>query len=212
MSSGQTRIYKEQFGPASNAREVFASGARLLIEAGASFTMNAPMDLSAGQVTMPGNLARGYAPLVARGVKTTATASGIVTAWTTAIVPKLTHVDVTGGPIGYTWATANVNQLFFEPWRIPDDLSTAVPMRVHYNAESASGATNDIAIRIHGNSTVNLGATGALTTTPTERAISVASGSVPTSGVVYVSAFPGTHATGTVTLFSVGISYGKKTS
>ena len=191
----QTAVYRDQ------------GGATLHVSTGGM------LNLSSGRVTFPGNLARGYIPLVPRGVKTTATASGIVTAWTTAVGPSFKTFEVASGIAVYNWATANVNPLIFENVRVPDDLSTAGALNLVYTAESASGATNDITFQIRsGTATGNLGATGALSTTPVERTISVASGSVPASGLIGVSVFPGTHATGTVSLYAAGLSYAKRTS
>lgn len=171
------------------------------------------INLTSGTVTLPGNLARGYIPLVARAAKTTATASGVVTALTTGTQPSLKTFEVTSGALVYAWATANVNPLIFEPVRVPDDLSTAGPMRIHYTAENGSAATDDINFQVRvGTATANIGATAALSTTPVERSISIASGSVPSTGLINVTVFPGTHATGVVSLFAAGISYQKKTS
>ena len=167
MSSGQARIYKEQYGNASNQREVFASGARLLMEAGSSFTMQGAADLSGGQVTFPTNLARGYIPLVPAGTKTTATASGIVSLLTSGLAPSMKTFEVTSGVLAIQWATANVNPVVFQNVRVPDDLSTAVPLRLLFTAENASAATDDLNWQIRaGTATANLGATVALSTTP----------------------------------------------
>jgi len=184
-------------------------------QGGATFHVDASghLNIASGRVTFPPNLARGYIPLSVAGVKTTATASGIVTAWTTAVQPKLLTHEVTSGVTKYEWATANVAPLIYKNLRLPDDMSTAGPLRLVYTAESVSGATNDINWQIRaGTATANLGATAALSSTPIERTVAVASGSVPASGFIGVTVFPGAHATGAVSLYAAGISYAKRTS
>ena len=195
MSSGQTPIHMDQGG---SSMHIDASG---------------HLDISSGRVTFPTNLARGYIPLVPAGTKTTATASGIVSLLTSGLAPSMKTFEVTSGVLAIQWATANVNPVVFQNVRVPDDLSTAVPLRLLFTAENASAATDDLNWQIRaGTATANLGATVALSTTPIERTVSVASGSVPSSGFIVVAVFPGTHATGVVSLFTAGLSYGKKTS
>ena len=115
-------------------------------QGGATFHVGASghLQLTSGRVTFPGSLARGYIPLAVAGVKTTATASGIVTAFTTGVQPKLITFEVTSGVVAYQWATANVNPLIFKNVRVPNDLSTAGALNLVYTAESGSGATDDI--------------------------------------------------------------------
>lgn len=220
MSSGQAKVYF----PQGATEMVVASGGRVTLEAGSTLSAvgvvnmtptAGTINLSAAVLTLPANLGRGYIPLVARGVKTTATASGIVTAWTTAVQPNLKTFEVASGVPVYTWTSAagNANPLIFEPVRIPDDFSTGGPLRVVYTGRTSGAATNDINVIIRsGTATANLGATGALSSTPTERTISVASGSLTASGWIGVTIFPSAHATGSVALYNQGISYQRKTS
>jgi hypothetical protein len=179
---------------------VFGSGSRLLIEAGAN-------------ITMPNTLARGYIPLVAVGVKTTATASGIVPWTATSVSPKLSNPDITSGFISWQWATAAVNPMYFAPVRVPEDLATAGGMEVHVVAQSASGATNQLNVAVRaGTATANVGTTQVLTSSPVESTIAITSGNTPSSGLVSVSIFPSAHATGVIDFYTAGISYQKRTS
>lgn len=204
MSSGQTGIFREQHGAKETTMQVDSSS---VLRGGGIF------DFSSGTVRMPGNLGRGYIPLVPAGTKTTATASGIVSLLTSGLAPSMKTFEVTSGVLAIQWATANVNPVVFQNVRVPDDLSTAVPLRLLFTAENASAATDDLNWQIRaGTATANLGATVALSTTPIERTVSVASGSVPSSGFIGVTVFPGTHATGTVSLYTAGLSYGLKSS
>ena len=165
-------------------------------------------------VHLPGALGKGYANLSPLGAKTTATASGLVTDLTTATIPRLGTLGVASGGISYEWASAGAGFLYFEPWRIPSDLSTADGLSIHYLAECASGATRqcDIKAFAAGGSTANLGTTAALSSTPSERTLTIASGSVPATGWLSIAWGPTSNATGSVYLYGVGLSYTKKTS
>ncbi len=208
-------IYKTQGATAL----VFSSGAELQVTSGAEINLGigATANFTSGVVKMPGNLARGYDSLVARAAKTTATASGVITGFTTGTQPFLRTFEQASGALVYGWTSAAGmgNPLYYEPWRIPNDLSTADPLRLHYTARaSGNAATNQLNFAIRaGTATADLGTTGPVdySATHAERTISVASGSVPASGILNVSVFP-TAASGTVRLFGLGISYGKKTS
>lgn len=196
--SGQAKVYRKQ------------GATEMTIDSGGY------LNAASGKVKMPPNLARGYANLSPLGYKATATASGIVTAMTsgtTALVGLVNNGIATGAP-AYRWSTNNGARLYFAPWRIPDDLSTADVLKVHYNAENVSGATYDCNVTVHGGgtATANLGTTGALSSTPVERSISIASGSIPASGLLAVAWAPTSGATSAVYLYAAGISYGKKTS
>ncbi len=202
---GQSKVYKTQGATGL----IVASGGTVNFNGGA-------LDLTSGRVSMPANLARGYASLTPIGYKATATASGIVTAMTsgtTALVGLVNNGIATGAP-AYRWSTNNGARLYFAPWRIPNDLSTASPLYVLYNAENVSGATYDCKVTVHGGgtATADLGTTGALSSTPIERSISVASGSIPATGLLAVAWAPTSGATSAVYLYAAGISYAKKTS
>lgn len=196
--SGQAKVYAKQ------------GATEFTIDAGGR------LNAASGEIVFPGALARGYDALTAIGAKTTATSSGISAitgaSGTTALV-GMVNVGVSG-PVGYRWATNNGFRLYFAPWRVPNDLSTADPLYVIYTGENTSGATRDCNVIIHGGvtATANLGTTGALTSTPIERTITVASGSIPSSGSMTVAWAPTSGATGAVYLYGVGISYAKKTS
>ena len=118
---GHSRIYREVGGSSGSTALVIASGGVVRLGAGGQLAA------SAGSIQMPGSLGRGYIELVARGVKTTATASGIVTAWTTGVNPAYVNPDVTSGYAGYRWSTAagNQNPLFFANVRAPADFASA---------------------------------------------------------------------------------------
>lgn len=167
-------------------------------------------------VHLPGSLGRGYLALSAIGAKTTATASGISAitgaSGTTALV-GMTNVGVSG-PVGYRWATNNGFRLYFAPVRIPDDFATADPVYVHYTGENTSGATRDCKVIVHAGvtATADLGSSGALSSTPQERTITLSTGSIPASGYLSVAWAPTSGASGSVSLYGIGISYGKKTS
>ena len=140
---GHSRIYRETGGSSGSTALVFASGGVARGEAGSSLSWAGVADFTSARVTLPGSLGRGYIPLVARGVKATATASGLVTAWTTALNPALVNTDITSGYSGYRWATANLNPLHFEPVRVPLDFSSAGGLNVHTIASgAAANATN----------------------------------------------------------------------
>lgn len=195
---GQSKVYRKQ------------GSTELTIDAGGY------LNAASGKVLMPGVLARGYSTLVPYAAKTTATASGLVVTFTTGTQPSLKTFEIASGPIVFTWVSGagNDNPLLMAPWRVPEDLSTADPLRVYYNAKNTSGATHDCAIlvRANGTATANVGTTGPLTTNPVTRYISVASGSVPASGTINVAFRPTSNASGGVSLYSMGISYAKKTS
>lgn len=214
-SSGAALVYKTQGGTG----QVFASGSQLLLEAGASMTINGPLDLSGGNVILPGSLGRGYQPLRPIGAKTTATASGIVPFTTTGIQPKLANPDITSGYLGWTWATANVNPIYCEPWRVPDDLATAGGLTVHVIASGGvANATNALHVAMRaGTATADViaGTSGnvALTGAAAESTLAIASGNVPATGFMSFSLYPeNSHASAAITLYALGVSYRKKTS
>lgn len=167
-------------------------------------------------VHLPGSLGRGYLALAAIGAKTTATSSGISAitgaSGTTALIGMIN--SGVSGPVGYRWATNNGFRLYFAPVRIPDDFATADPVYVHYTAENSSGSTREANVIVHAGvtATANLGTTGALSSTPQERTVTLSTGSIPASGYLSVAWAPTSGATGTVSLYGAGISYGKKTS
>lgn len=210
-----SKIYKTQGATAL----VVSSGAQIQITSGGEINLGAgaSANFTSGRVKMPGNLARGYSALVAVAAKTTATASGLITSFTTGTQPSLRTFEQASGALVFRWTSAAglANPLYYAPWRVPDDLSTAEILKLHYTARaSGNAATNQLNFVVRaGTATADIGTTGPVdySATHAERTISIASGSVPASGLVNVTVFP-TAASGTVSLFGLGISYGKKTS
>lgn len=204
---GQSRVYRRQ-----GATEItVASGGRVVVEAGGQ------IDASAGAMTLPGSLGRGYIPLVPIGVKTTATASGIVPITATSVNPKLTNPDITSGYLGWEWSTAagNINDLYFAPIRVPSDLATAGGLSVHVVASgAAANATNALNVRMRaGTATAAILTTHVLAAAPVETTAVIASGSVPATGFMSFSAAPeNAHASGNVRLLAAGLSYQRRTS
>lgn len=206
-----SKVYKTQGASAI----VVSSGGEIQITSGGEISLGAgaSANFTSGTVALPGNLRRGYDTLIVKGAKTTATASGVVTAFTTAVHPKLKTFEVASGALLYEWATGHVEPLLYEPWRIPDDFSTGDGLYVHFTGESVSGATNDLNIAVRsGTATADLGTTAALTSTPSEQYIEVGATALPASGLLNVSIFPSAHATGAISLFSAGISYYRSSS
>lgn len=217
-ASGQSRIHREiTRGPSGGATMTFASGARLAFDAGASMTFQGVADFTSGRITFPPNLARGYIELVPKGVKTTATASGLITAWTTGVNPAYVNPDITSGYAGYRWSTAAgaQNPLHFGNVRVPGDLATGGGLSVHVVATGAvANATNAINVLMRaGTATAAINTTHVLGAAPAETTAVIASGSVPATGFWSFSAFPeNAHASGNITLYGVGLSYTKRTS
>jgi len=214
-SSGAARVYKTQGGTGL----VFASGSRLLVEQGASVQFNTTLDLASAALILPGSLARGYIPLRPIGAKTTATASGIVPFSTTGVQPKMANPDITSGYLAWTWATANTNPMYFEPVRVPDDLSTAGGLTAHLVASGAvANATNALHLAMRaGTATADViaGTSGniALGGAAAETTLAISSGNVPATGFMSFSLYPeNAHATGAISLYALGLSYQKKTS
>lgn len=224
---GQSRVYRRQ-----GATDLtVASGGRITIEQGglldasgqiniganATMTMNALLNASLGAIALPGALRRGYIPLVPVGVKTTATASGIVPITATSVNPKLTNPDITSGYLGWEWSTAagNANPLYFAPVRIPDDFDTASGFSIHVVASGAvANATNalNMSLRV-GTATAALLSTAVLGAAPVEVTMAVATGALAATGFMSLSAYPeNAHASGNVRLLSAGLSYRRRTS
>ena len=226
-----SRVYREQ----NASRQVVASGGTLLVEpggtltasgqitfgAGSSFTMDSTVTLtgllnaSLGAVALPGSLRRGYIPLTPIGVKTTATASGIVPL-TTGTNPQLHNPDITSGFLRYRWTSAagSLNPLFFAPVRVPDELATDGGLVINVVGVGASAnASNELNIAVRaGTATANVGSTRALTSSPVQSTMAVTSGNTPATGLISISVFPSAHASGAIDLYSMGIAYRRRTS
>lgn len=195
--SGQAKVYRKQ------------GATEQVIDAGGY------LNIASGKVRFPGNLARGYDSLVPVAAKTTATASGVITNFTTGTQPSIRTAEIASGSLIYGWSTAagNDNPLYCAPWRVPNDLSTADPIRIHYKMRTSGAATNGVAFIARANAaTADIGATAVLSSSPAEAYIEIASGSVPATGCINLTIKPNTHATGNVALYSIGVSYGRKTS
>lgn len=210
-ASGQSRIYREHSPPGPTTGMVFASGSRLLFEAGAL------LDASAGRVQLPGVLGQGYDSLRIAGVKATATASGITQALTTGTNPRAETFEVASGAVRYSWTTAagNTNPLLYEPWHVPGDLATAAGLTIRMVASGATAnATNSLTVRArNGTATAAIDTTFALAGGAAEITGTIASGSVPATGVLNFTVIPeNAHASGNISLYSLGVSYTKRTS
>lgn len=209
---GQSRIYRPQSGNGPSTAMVFGSGSELELKGGA-------LNAASGRITFPPNLARGYIPLNLTNapIKTTATASGVVP-MTTATQPSRRSPDITSGFLVVRWTSAagNQNPLYFEPIRVPDDLSTAGGLRVHLNGEAASAnAQKDMTVHGRmGTATAAVDAVVTLTTTPGEQVATMASGSIASGGgLITLSVQPtSAHASGNMDLYGAGLSYAKRTS
>mgnify|MGYP001599408615 FL=1 len=205
---GQARVYRT---PGATG-EVIASGGTLLVEAGGH------IDASAGRITLPGVLRRGFVsldPLNAQA-KTTATASGVVPL-STGTNPQRHSANVDAvGPSRVRWTTAAgaTNPLVFPAWRVPFDLATAGGLEIVLVAEGGSGnASNELNVRLfNGTATADLGSTRALTSSPVESTVAITSGNMPATGFVTLVMSPNAHASGAIDLYAVGFSYLRKTS
>lgn len=234
MSSGQSRIYREQILNASSAREIFASGARMLFEEGSSFTLNSTfkvgasglIDLSTGvgrisfatgEIAAPdlaGDLSSGYITVNLFDAKEAVSASGTFTAITTGTNPALGRVNATVDPsIRVRWTTAAGAQdpLQLPTVALPPDVGTATGITVHLYGEKGSGqASADIDVRAYmGIGDTEMGTTVNFTSSPADRTVAIASGDVVPGTMLNLVLEPAAHASGVIDLYAVWVTYAR---
>lgn len=227
---GQSRIYTEPQRGSSNRQTtmVYASGAQVNVEAGASWQFDGQLNAASGRITLPGVLGRGFLNFDLGGgfAKTTATASGLVSPLATGVQPSLKTFETTDNRwqsrLRWTTAAGATNVFVLPPIRIPNDLSTAGGLKVHLNGERSSAQATDggsgaVQVRVYANvasttGNTNIGTTHELTSAPGESTADIASGSVPASGLLTVVLVPNGHSSTPIDLYGGGFSYQKKTS
>lgn len=220
---GQARIYRKQGATGF----VVASGGEITVEAGGE------INASAGMLTLPPNLKRGFLSLDILSARSLASGENYITANVTVTgtnlgasiggilhagsVPTLTvnSTDARGAVL--TWASGQTPVIAFPPVPIPPDFSSAGGLTYHALAERTSdnASNNVLDFRVWaGQTATNVGTTGTtMTTTPAEYSITVASGSVGAHpGVWNFHLVPGTHTNNAVRVFAAWVEYDKRTS
>ena len=221
MSSGQARIYKEQYGPASEQREVFASGGRLLGEAGASMIWRGPavfaggLDLTSAQVTLPGVLAEGVIDLPLFNALEVSSADSL-NALTSGTNPARARINAGTDPkarIVWSSGAGGADPIQWDV-HLPSDVATAAPIRLNLYGEASSGAVNGWTVDARfgvGDANAFTGTTAALTSTPANTSFSIASGDIIPNVPLAVIAAP-VSSTGTVSLYGARLVYSRRTS
>ena len=223
-ASGQTRIYKEQHGGADTTM-VVASGGTVRLEAGGH------MDASAGRITMPGSLARGYINLGPNIFNARQAASGeTISSGSTAPTlffggllmpdgaPSLKMLSTADPILMLQWASAVVVPIALTPISMPGDMSTAGGLTIDLFGESVgTGTASDAISAFKINARMGVGDTemGAthpnFTSTPSYQGITLASGDLTTNQLSIILT-PQAHAGRAINLYGGRISYAKKTS
>ena len=212
-SSGQSRIYKEQMTSADTARQVFASGARLLMEAGSSGTFNGALDMSGANIILPGVLRTGFIDLPLGDAWEVSSADSL-NALTSGTNPAFARVNAGTDPKGrivWTSGTGGADPIQWDV-HIPSDVATASPLVVSLYGEVSSAVVNGFNVDVRfGVGDNNAGATVALTTTPGNRTVNVASGDIIANVPAAIIVNP-VSSTGTVSLYGARLTYTRLTS
>ena len=236
-ASGQARVYRSQ----GATEMVVASGGRILLEpgstlqasgsilfgagssfqasgqitfgAGSSFAMNGTMDASAGAIILPGVLREGVIdlPLWAAAEVSSADSLNEMTSGTNPAIGRINAGTDPKGRVRWTSGAGGNDPIQWD-LHVPTDLSTAFPLRVQLYGEVASGAVNGWNVDVRfGVGDANAGATVALTSTPTNATVAVASGDILANTPLSVVVNP-VSSTGTVDLFGARVVYTKRSS
>lgn len=222
-ASGQARVYRSQ----GATEMVVASGGRILLEpgstlaasgqitfgAGSTFTLNSTLDASGGAIILPGVLREGVIdlPLWAAAEVSSADSLNELTSGTNPAIGRINAGTDPKGRIRWTSGAGGADPIQWD-LHVPTDLSTAFPLRVQLYGEVASGAVNGWNVDVRfGVGDANAGATVALTSSPTNATVSVASGDILANTPLSIVANP-VSSTGTVDLFGARLVYTKRSS
>ena len=223
-ASGKRRGFK--YVPASSRMDVVYNDSAVASFAAAGMTLRSgkALDLSAGTVTMPTNLATGYMPLdittlremASNDTQNTATgAGGFLAKNTTPILERIN--GATDKALQVHWAANNVDEVQFAPIVLPPDLDDASPVIV--NLRLAKGTNTDTTTNLAVNYFQGVGDTNAGTSTAalavsTEAtySVTIAAADVQSTGALNIALIPAAHANDTILLRGASLTYSKKTS
>ena len=214
--SGAAKVYKTQG----------ATG--LIVAAGGE------IDASAGKITFPPSLAKGYIDLgpylmqarelasaetmLAGTSAETAYWGGILIGGSTGTTPGLALTSSGDQSLYLNWASAVVDAIKLPPIAMPGDMSTAGGIGVHLFGESiGTGTASDAAAGFDIRAWMDVGDTemGAthpnFTSTPGYASVNLASGDVST-GILNLTLAPSAHAGRAFRLYGGRLDYTKKTS
>lgn len=224
----QSKVYRKQGG----REQVVASGGTLTLEAGSTLKSEGVVDLSSAAVTLPGSLGRGYMDLGDKlfGARQAASGETISSGSTAPTLffggllmpdgaPALKMLSTADPILSLQWASAIVVPVALPPISLPEDLSTAGGLTIELFGEAVGTATTAYAnqsFKINARSGVGdteMGATHPnLTTTPSWKGITLASGDINATAPLNIILTPQTHAGRQLNLYGMRASYTKKTS
>lgn len=214
---GQSRVYRRQ-----GATEItVASGGRVVVEAGGRIDVSGQIvmqaggvfDASAGAITLPGVLREGVIDLRLGDAWEVSSADSLnpLTSGTNPSIGRVNAGTDPKGRIAWTSAAGGADKIQWDV-HLPTDLSTAFPLRLQLYGEVASGAVNGWDADVFfGVGDADAGSTVALTSSPANSTISIASGDIIANTPVAIAVGP-VSATGTVTLYGARLVYTKRTS
>jgi hypothetical protein len=200
-------LYKTQGATAL----VVSSGAEIQITSGGEISLGAgaSANFASGSVTLPGVLMKGFIdlPLTAGWEASSADSLNVLTSGTN---PSYGRINAGTDPKARILWTSNAEKVQWDIM-LPPDLSTAGGMTLNLYGE-ASGTPNTWGVDVRfGVGDADAGTTGALTSTPANASIAIASGNVIANGPMSIAVGP-TSASGLVRLYGARLVYTKLTS
>ena len=192
---------------------VVSSGSSFVVDAGGVFTFNGTLNASGGAVVLPGVLGRGYINLPLGDAMEVSSADSLnpLTSGTNPLIGRINAGTDPKARIRWASGTGATDLVQWDV-HLPPDVATAGGMTLNLYGEKTSGTSNALEARIFfGVGDTNAGSTVALTSSPANAAITIASGDIVANTPVAIIVGP-QSVSGNVDLYGARLTYTRLSS